>query len=198
MEYSVFYNSKTRSYAMKQSSGILDPCSVVRTFSCNNYYDALKQCYEITNEIISLKKIPVVIIDYLEEPVYTSVYNSINEFRRIVSGNIEIVNLIDANSIDVICCEEGKFNRLPLNRSVLDGSKVIDVIAGTMIITKSDEEGSTLGLTHREIDLIHSYYYYPEVFNISDNDNSISVIKVSTEAAKIMKQNLVSNVSIIK
>lgn len=198
MEYSVFYNEKTRGYALKQSNSILDPTLVVRTFKSNSYIDALRLATEITDEIIECNRIPVIIIDHLEEPVFSSIYNNLNEFQRITSGTIDIVNCSDLDEFDIICNDEGKLCQMPLNRALLKNGKVYDIVAGTMIVTKSDMMGETIGLTYNEIDRVHSYFYYPELFSVTRDYNNISVIKTSFEMAKLMKQNLISNVSITK
>lgn len=196
MEYAIFYDERSKGAALKQLDGITDPASIIRTFSCKTYLDAMSQSHEIHQEIISFKKIPVILIDALEEPVFTSICNSLHEFQRIVSGTIDVVNCCDFSDYDIICNGEGKIKQLPLNRSLTNDNEIYDVIAGTMIITKSNKNGETLGLSMKDADCVHKFFYLPEIFTFSESSEKISVVKPSFSLAKIMKQNFISNFSI--
>ena len=197
MDYSIFYYEKSRGYALKESSGIMNPSSVVRSFTANSYLDAIGLSYEINNEIKKSNRIPVMIINALEEPIYTSIYNTLDEFNRIVSGTIDIVSNYDFNKFDIICNDSGKFNKLQLSRALTQNNKIYDIIAGTFIVSKSDSNGVMIGLNNLEIDEIHRYYYYPELFHMSKDESFVSVVKLSTQMGKLMIQNLVSNLSIL-
>lgn len=198
MEYAIYYDEKYRSLSMRQLSGITDPTNIVRTFHANKYIEALRLSYEITSKAKDEEKILVMIIDYLEEPVFTAIYNKLDEFKRIVSGTIDITNCYDLSDYDIICNDEGKIMNLPLSRALLRDNEIYDIIAGKMIITKSNDEGETIGLSLEDADKVHEFFYYPELFSFSNNNQNLSVVKSSIEMARIMKQNFISNISLMK
>lgn len=197
MEYAIFYNQKTRSYAMKQYSSITDKSSIIRTFISDTYINAVRRSWEIFDEISSLHKIPVVLIDSLDEPTFTSIYNKLHEFQRVVSSNIDIVNCPDLGNYDIICSDEGKNELLPLNRALTNNQRVYDIVAGSFIVAKCDDVGNTIGLTPEEVDYIHNYFLFPEVYTFRNEGDDITVVKISFELANVMRLNFISNISII-
>lgn len=196
MEYAIFYDERSKGAALKQLDGIDNPASIIRTFVAKTYHEALIEAHEINEEVRNSNRIAVILIDSLDEPVYTSIYNILHEYQRIVSGTIEIVNCADLDSFDIICNGDGKNNLLPLNRSLTENNEIYDVVAGTMIVANSDEEGKTVGLSLLEAERIHKFFYLPEIFSFSSNGEDISVIKPAFSLAKIMKQNFIPNISI--
>jgi hypothetical protein len=92
----------------------------------------------------------LVVKDIEERPDY---------LRDIVKGPIEFLTLkIEGNYYDFIMHEEGKYVGLPANIAVFNDGKVFDIIVGTVIIAKADDEGRTIGLTDEDISMIKRYF----------------------------------------
>lgn len=195
MKYSVFYSELTRGLSLKTQSGIFDKASIKRSFEAECFREALSKADEIWEEIKVTGRIPVLLVDQLEEPYFTSVRNNLHEYQRIVKGNIEIISCPDVNGIDIICNEEGKIMSLPLNRSLTDNHEVYDIVAGTMILAGNNTEGETIGLTEEQLVSGYNYFMLPQIFVLSDEEGEVEVLDCSIEMARIMKLNLIPNVS---
>lgn len=195
MKYSVYYSDLTRGLALKSQSGIFDKSSIKRSFEAECFREALSKATEIWDEIKVTGRIPVLLVDQLEEPYFTSVRSNLHEYQRIVKGNIEIVSCPDLKGIDIICNEEGKVMSLPLNRSLTDNHEVYDIVAGTMILATNNSDGETIGLTEDQICAGYDYFKLPQIFVLSDEEGEVEVLDCSIEMARIMKLNLIPNVS---
>lgn len=195
MKYSVFYSELTRGLSLKTQSGIFDKSSIKRSFEAECFRDAIANASEIWDEIKMTGRIPVLLVDQLEEPYFTSIRSNLHEYRRIVKGNIEMITCPDLKGIDIICNEEGKIMSLPLNRSLTDNHEVYDIVAGTMILAGNDHEGETIGLTEDQLVEGYNYFKLPQIFVLSDEEGEVEVLDCSIEMARIMKLNLIPNVS---
>lgn len=195
MKYSIFYSDMTRGLSLKSQSGIFDRSSIKRSFEAECFREAIKEASEIWNEIKVTGRIPVLVVDQLEEPYFTSVRNNLHEYQRIVKGNIEINSCPDLKGIDIICNEEGKIMSLPLNRSLTDNHEVYDIVAGTMILAGHNKAGETIGLTEERLSCGYDYFKMPQIFVLSDEEGEVEVLDCSIEMARIMKLNLIPNVS---
>lgn len=195
MKYAVYYSDLTRGLSLKSQSGIFDKSSIKRSFEAECFREALSKATEIWDEIKVTGRIPVLLVDQLEEPYFTSVRSNLHEYQRIVKGNIEIVSCPDLKGIDIICNEEGKVMSLPLNRSLTDNHEVYDIVAGTMILATNNSDGETIGLTEDQICAGYDYFKLPQIFVLSDEEGEVEVLDCSIELARIMKLNLIPNVS---
>ena len=84
---------------------------------------------------------------------------------------------------------------LPLNRSLTDNHEVYDIVAGTMILAADDMDGETIGLTEKQLSDAYNYFKLPQIFVLSDEEGEVEVLDCSIEMARIMKLNLIPNVS---
>ena len=73
--------------------------------------------------------------------------NTLKELQSIVGGYIEVVNI--GNNCIIICNEEGKI--LNLKPNILFGN---DVIVGTIIFSKFNDEGEFISLDDEDIEFI--------------------------------------------
>ena len=195
MKYSLFYSEVSRGLALKSFAGIVDRSTIRRSFDARGFKEAIEKATEIWEEIEDNPRIPVLVIEHLEEPYFTSMNNSLYEMQRIVHGNIDIVNCPDLKGIDIICNDEGKLFKLPLNRSLTENQKVYDVVAGNMILTGEDD-GNTIGLTKKQICDAYKFFKEPEIFIVNDVKEEIEVLNCTLEMARIMKMNFIPNVSL--
>ena len=95
-----------------------------------------------------------------------TIKNTLEEKQKLVGGLIEYTNLIDDNSVLLICNEEGKILGLPYNRDIGH-----DIIAGPFILVGNDQRlGEDISLTEEQIKK------YTNVFkekSIKDTENKI-------------------------
>lgn len=125
------------------------------------------------------KQIKVLIVKPMEIPYVTVLENELATFQGEVGGYIECLNL--SNRVAIICNEEGKIDRLPLNRALYTpNGEMFDIVAGTFIIAGDDyESGEFVSLTDEEIEHYTDKFYHPEVFvRIGE---SIEAIKVPVD-----------------
>lgn len=86
--------------------------------------------------------------------------NTLEELQKIVGGYIEIPYLGETfrnNNIDVIINEEGKFIEGMKQEMVIISEKnktILDVVFGNCIFASHDEEGDTIGLNNRQIEIV--------------------------------------------
>ena len=99
-------------------------------------------------------------------PEQITIKNTLEEKQKLVGGLIEYTNLIDDNSVLLICNEEGKILGLPYNRDIGH-----DIIAGPFILVGNDQRlCEDISLTEEQINK------YTNVFNeksIKDTENKI-------------------------
>jgi hypothetical protein len=87
--------------------------------------------------------------------------NSYNLLRDTVGGLIQCVTLTDKWGVDMWLNEEGKVVSLPQNPIATalwdDLYPGTDFMVGNIILTQSDDEGETIGLTDEQIQFFMSY-----------------------------------------
>jgi len=104
------------------------------------------------------KEIRVLIVAPGEVPVERTIENSLAAKQAIVGGWIEITQPFGDN-VCLICNEEGKLMRLPLNRLVGN-----DIIAGTFILASVDEDtGEFVSLTDEQTQHYMARFAVPEI-----------------------------------
>ena len=86
--------------------------------------------------------------------------NTLEDLQKIVGGYIEIPFLsreFNANEIDVIINEEGKFiDGLEPEIAVIDGTtqRILDVVYGNCIFASHDHEGNTIELNEEQKQIV--------------------------------------------
>lgn len=194
MEYAVYYSTLVRNYALKRKEGLLINEFPKRIFEAENFCDAVKLTHEIsTPDNVSM--IGVLIVNPLEEPFYTVIPSELRELQDIVGGRIEYTYIPDLPGVDLICFEEGKLQKCPLNRGLYANNVLFDIVAGSIIIAASDSEGNTVGLSEDMIQPAFDYFEKPEIFFFDREEKDIKVIKCSVEIAKMMRNNKISIIS---
>jgi hypothetical protein len=90
--------------------------------------------------------------------------HSLENMQKSVGGYIEAITLSHDPKTDrmvtVWLNEEGKIRGLQPNFAMIQKSdnKLLDVIVGDVLITSTDEEGSTVGLTDEELELVKEQF----------------------------------------
>lgn len=88
--------------------------------------------------------------------------NTLEALQKIVGGYIEIPFLSKTfyqNEIDIIINEEGKMiEGLKPEIAILEkgSNKVLDVVMGNCLFASHDDEGNTVGLTDKQIEIVEN------------------------------------------
>jgi len=107
-------------------------------------------------------KIRVLIVEPNKEPYQAEIENELHELQNVVNGLIEVLEL--ESNVDIICNEEGKLQKLPLNR-VVD----YDIIVGTFIVA-GHYNGDSISLSNNQIKK------YKEFFKLSKHQQYLMYI----------------------
>ena len=93
----------------------------------------------------------IVRVDPGKSAVLAEIDGSLKSMQAVVRGLIEIVPMYD-DDVVLVCNEEGKLLGLPPNRPVfLPGEdEPYDVICGTFLLCRVNEDGDMLSLTDEE------------------------------------------------
>ena len=76
----------------------------------------------------------VVVVEPKKKPMVQDIGSDLESMQKIVGGSIEAVYPF-ADSVALICNEEGKLLNLPLNRALRDDDgEVYDIISGTFFL----------------------------------------------------------------
>ena len=107
----------------------------------------------------------VLIVEPLTEPYVKEIDSSLESMQSIVGGLIQAIYPFD-HPIALICNEEGKLMRLPLNRALFDkGGNVIDIIAGTFFICSAPADSENFeSLTDEQIETYKKRFEALEVY----------------------------------
>lgn len=88
--------------------------------------------------------------------------NTLEALQKIVGGYIEIPflsKIFYQNEIDIIINEEGKMiEGLKPEIAILENgsNKVLDVVMGNCLFASHDDEGNTVGLTDKQIEIVEN------------------------------------------
>lgn len=117
--------------------------------------------------------INVLIVEPNELPYEKEIPNTLKARQNIVGGLIECTGMMDDSDVVLIMNEEGKINKLPLNRDI-----GYDIIAGTFIIAGDDiENGDFKSLTK---DQVEKYKKRFDGQSITETKNKIAAIMLKT------------------
>ena len=94
----------------------------------------------------------VLIIEPLKEPYVKDIDGSLETMQKIVGGTIQALYPFD-NPIALVCNDDGKLLRLPLNRALFDEQgNIYDIIAGTFFICAAPSDSDSFAsLTDEQI-----------------------------------------------
>lgn len=131
---------------------------------CMIFDPKLAKNLEITED-----KIRVVLCEPGKKARVAEIGSDLESMQRVVGGYIEAL-YPSIDPIAIVCNEEGKINRLPLNRSIRDeDGEIVDIIAGTCFIC--DCSGEAFGsLSDEMLKKYKDMYYLPERFYRDGNE----------------------------
>ena len=119
-------------------------------------------------------KIRILVVKPFKEPYQIRIEHTRKNLQKIVGGYIEILQL-DYNT-DLVCNDEGKINRLPLNRFI-----DYDIIAGTFIIA-GHKDSETISLSKKQIKK------YKEVFRLNTHQKYMSYLFNNSRDEQFLKE----------
>ena len=101
---------------------------------------------------------------------------SLENMQKTVGGLIQAVYPFD-DPVCLVCNDEGKLERLPPNRALLDeDGKVSDFIAGTFFICGIGEEDLS-PLSDEMAEKYKEYYQHPHCFVLNDGELKVFILK---------------------
>ena len=118
-------------------------------------------------------KIRILVVEPFKEPYQIKIEHTSKNLQKVVGGYIEILQL--EHTVDLICNDEGKINRLPLNRFV-----DYDIIAGTFIIA-GHKDSETISLSRKQIKK------YKEVFRLDKHQKYMRYLFQNSRDEKFLK-----------
>ena len=98
----------------------------------------------------------VLIVEPLTEPYVKEIDPSLESMQSIVGGLIQAIYPFEDSEAAVVCNEEGKLMRLPLNRALFDkAGNIVDIIAGTFFICSAPADSENFeSLTDEQIETV--------------------------------------------
>ena len=119
------------------------------------------------------KELKVIVVEPKKEAYQEVIPNDLSKLQEMVGGYIEVLPIAD--KVCIVCNEEGKINRLPLNRALYNEGEIYEIIAGKFFIVGDDyEKGEFVSLTDEQVEKYLNKFLRPEVFYFI-NDEIISV-----------------------
>ena len=77
----------------------------------------------------------ILVIEPMKEPYVKEIDGKLETMQSIVGGLIQAIYPFDHPETAIICNEEGKLNKLRLNRALFDkDGNIVDIIAGTFFL----------------------------------------------------------------
>ena len=107
----------------------------------------------------------IVIVEPKKKPIVQDIVAGLESMQKIVGGSIEAVYPF-ADSVALICNEEGKLLNLPLNRALRDDEgNVYDIISGTFFVCAAPPDSDHFaGLTDQQVKTYMERFVMPEMF----------------------------------
>ena len=117
-----------------------------------------------SREIEYINKLTALFIEPMKVPKVVKIDSDLESLQQAVGGNIETAHFFD-DLIEIICNEEGKIHRLPLNRAIYDEQgEMIEIIAGSFLIVGDGEEDFE-SLSQEMINKYSKIFEKPEKFH---------------------------------
>ena len=107
----------------------------------------------------------VIVVEPKKKPMVQDIGSDLESTQKIVGGSIEAVYPF-ADSVALICNEEGKLLNLPLNRALRDDEgNVYDIISGTFFLCAAPPDSEHFeSLTDQQVKTYMERFAMPEMF----------------------------------
>ena len=147
----------------------------------------------IDTEKTKSNTITVLIVQPAQEPYTKEIGADLKSLQQVVGGKIEVIYPF-ADEVGIICNDEGKNERLELNRALYDAEgEIYDIIAGTFFVAGIDSE-NFCSLSPEQIKTYSERFKSPEMFiQVNDNIKAIPVKpSIKRELKKLSSEKLES------
>ena len=108
----------------------------------------------------------VLIVEPLKEPYVKELDGSLESMQKLVGGTIQAIYPFDDAEVALICNDDGKLMKFPLNRALFDEKgNIVDIIAGMFFICSAPSDSEIFeGLTNEQIKKYKKHFRALEVF----------------------------------
>lgn len=138
---------------------------------------------QINNEPPEKDTITVLVVEPMQEPYTKEIPKGLEALQKEVGGLIDITYPF-AEPATLICNDEGKINRMELNRALYDAEgEIYDIVAGPFVIAGISGESIT-GLDDEQIKRFLKHFQQPEVF-VKINDKIAAIPTKPSIKAKL-------------
>ena len=159
---------KGRSLSVSDVVEIVDSDNTAKGFYyCDNFgFKKIEFEPEKAQDTVSKNQITVLYLQVGQLPKTVSIDNSLEAMQQLVGGYIEEYMPFD-DEVALICNEEGKISRMPLNRAVYDekNNEMIEIIAGDFFIAYAPVNSENFKSLPKDLEKKYSEKFkYPERF----------------------------------
>ena len=107
----------------------------------------------------------VIVVEPKKKPMVQDIGSDLASMQKIVGGSIQAVYPFD-QPVALICNEEGKLLKLPLNRALRnDAGEVYDIVSGTVFLCAAPPDSDCFaGLTDQQVKTYLEQFSMPEMF----------------------------------
>ncbi len=129
----------------------------------------------------------VLVVEPMKKPYLKDIDSGLSSLQHEVGGYIEAIYPYE-DLVGIVCNEEGKLERLPLNRAIYDDNdEMTDIIAGTFLIVGLSEDNFA-DLPSNLAEKYTKLFETPEVFYSADGQIHVQKVEPSpAEQADIAK-----------
>lgn len=108
----------------------------------------------------------ILVVEPLQEPYVKDIDSSLETMQNIIGGTIQAIYPFDDAEVALICNDDGKLMKFPLNRALFDEKgNIVDIIAGTFFICSAPSDSENFeGLTEEQIKKYKKHFEALEVF----------------------------------
>lgn len=125
--------------------------------------------------------INILIVEPYKLPYEKKIPNTLEAKQKEVDGYIECVDLLEDDSVSVICNEDAKLKDLPLNRDI-----DYDIISGTFIVVGFDAtSGEFISLTKEQIEKYKKRFDNESILKTEEKIVSLILNKKNKENLEI-------------
>lgn len=125
--------------------------------------------------------INILIVEPYKLPYEKKIPNTLEAKQKEVDGYIECVDLLEDDSVSVICNEDAKLKGLPLNRDI-----GYDIISGTFIVVGFDAtSGEFISLTKEQIEKYKKRFDNESILKTEEKIVSLILNKKNKENLEI-------------